>query len=117
MSPSDCLSSTSLKLAVATVGKLPSMAPEPNFENRRKLHQKLCEKLETIPSTLSTSYGHRGMVEHPDLYNELGEQPWVYPTDPGSRPPYPTHRRLRKDEPEVVYENWAGHKVDLGLTN
>ena len=86
------------------------MVPEPNFENSRKLHQKLCEKLETILYTLSTSYGHRGMVKHLDVYHELGDPPLVYPTYPDFRPPYPTHLRIQKYERKVVYENWAGRK-------
>ena len=72
-----------LEAVKATIGKLPELTPEPNFDNRQCLHKVLCEHLETIPSSQAKQHGYRGMAEHTDAYQQLGEDPWQYPNDPG----------------------------------
>lgn len=84
--------------AKAAIGTLPTMHPEPNFDNRRVTYRALATKLMTIPSTLSARNGHRGMVEDPVTHAARGEQPWAYPADPGLRPAYPMHRNVSNVE-------------------
>ena len=104
------INATSLETVTATIGKLPELTPEPNFDNRRCLHKVLCERLETIPSSQAKQHGYRGMAEHTDAYQQLGEDPWQYPNDPGCRPPYPCHIQVKAAKNAEILEKWAPEK-------
>ena len=92
--------------AKAAIGTLPSMHPEPNFDNRRATYRDLAAKLMTIPSTQATRNGHRGMVEDPVTYAARGEPAWVYPPNPGLRPAFPNHRNVSDIEKERIKDTW-----------
>lgn len=89
----------------AIIGTLPNMGPEPTFEKRRKTHRILCQRLATIPCVQSATQGHRAMVEYPHVLQQLGENAFVYITDPGSKPQIPRHQRINAQERETIKED------------
>ena len=91
---------------VDAIGTLPTMTPEPSFQNRRKTHRVLCERLATLPSTKSAREGHRGVAELPYIWQSLGEQPWVYEPNPGRSAPLPAHRVANADERQASVHTW-----------
>ena len=91
---------------VIAMKTLLAMHPEPNFRNRRETHRVLCERLMTLPSSLSLRSGHRDMAEYPYVYAALGEQQWTYPANPDRRAPIPAHRLIRADEHAQIIDGW-----------
>ena len=75
MTTTSQINAISLETVKTTIGQLPTLTPEPNFDNRRRLHKVLCERLETIPSSQAKQHGYQGMAEHTDSYQQLGEDP------------------------------------------
>ena len=54
--------------AIAMVGVLSSLHPQPNGTNLNKLKQDLVEKLSTVPSYQLTDKGYGSMVDDPTMY-------------------------------------------------
>ena len=68
--------------AIALVGVLPSLHPQPNRTNLNKLERDLVEKLSSVPSYQSTDKGYGGMVEDPTIYARRCPTAWVAWPDP-----------------------------------
>ena len=83
------MSPLTYKECVDAIDTLPTMHPEPSFQNRRKTHRVLCERLTTLPSTKSSREGHRGVAELPYIRAILGEEPWAFEPNSRQSAPFP----------------------------
>ena len=69
--------------ALTVIGTLPTMAPRPNATNIRAVDRHLDERLSTIPSFQSTTFGYAGMAKKVELYELDTTTPWADFENPG----------------------------------
>ena len=69
--------------ALTVIGTLQTMAPRPNATNICAVDCHLDERLSTIPSFQSTTFGYAGMAKKADLYAMDTTTPWADFANPG----------------------------------
>ena len=69
--------------ALTVIGTLLTMAPRPNANNICAVYCHLDERLSTIPSFQSTTFGYAGMSKNADLYALDTTTPWSDFANPG----------------------------------
>ena len=69
--------------ALTVIGTLPNMAPIPNTTNIRAVYCHLDERLSTIPSFQSTTFGYADMAKKAELYALDTTTPWADFANPG----------------------------------
>ena len=63
--------------AITVIGTITTMAPRPNANNIHKVDHHLDERLSTIPSFQSTTFGYAGMAKKAELYALDTTTPWA----------------------------------------
>ena len=69
--------------ALTVIGTITTMAPRPNATNIHAVDHYLDERLSTIPSFQSTTFGYAGMAKKAELYALDTTTPWADFANPG----------------------------------